>query len=145
MFYPFKIATKGFWTNVGFKMKNKSGILMKFIILNTWSFCIVWLLPKTITCFLKSFKCRNKLSMFGFPCIFLGFLKMSSKFMVCNLFKRSLSFMFDDFDIVSFSPRHICLRCIMLNTKNGNRWCFENAYLVFLNFKGVWHAIVVIL
>ncbi len=60
---------------------------------------------------------------------------MSSKSVVCSLFKRSLSFMFDDFDIVSFAPKHICLHCIMLNTKNGNRWCFENVYLVLSKFK----------
>ncbi len=73
--------------------------------------------------------------MFGFPYIFLGFLKMSSKYVVCNLFKRFFSFMFDDFDIVSFAPRHICLHYIMLHTKNGNRWCFENAYLFLSIFK----------
>jgi hypothetical protein len=44
---------------------------------------------------------------------------MSSKCVVCNLFKRSLSFMFDDFDIVSFAPKHICLHCIMLNIRMG--------------------------
>ncbi len=49
--------------------------------------------------------------------------------MVCNLF------MFNDFDFVSFAPRHICLRCTVLNKKNGNRWCFENAYLVLSKFK----------
>jgi len=93
---------------------------MKFIILNIWSLCIVQLLLEAITCFLETFKCHNKLSMFEFPCIFLGFFKMSSKSMVCNSFKKSYSFMFDDFDTVCFAPRHICLHCIMLNTKNGN-------------------------
>ncbi len=73
--------------------------------------------------------------MFGFPCIFLGFSKLSSKSMVCNLFKKSLSFMFDDFDTVSFAARHIYLHCIMLNTKNGNKWCYENVYLVSFKFK----------
>jgi hypothetical protein len=116
-------------------VKTKLGVLMKFIILNIWSLCIVWLLLKAITCLLETFKCHNKLSMFGFPFIFLGFLKMSSKFMVCSLFKRSLSFMFDDFDTVSFAPRHICLQCIMLNTKNGNTRCFLNAYLVLSKFQ----------
>ncbi len=43
--------------------------------------------------------------------------------------------MFDDFDTVSFAPRHICLCYIMLNTMNGNRWRFENAYLVSFKFK----------
>ncbi len=43
--------------------------------------------------------------------------------------------MFDDFDTISFAPRHICICCIMLNTKNGNRWCFENAYLVLSKFQ----------
>ncbi len=96
---------------------------MKFIVLNIWFLCIVQLLIEAITCFLETFKCHNKLSMFEFPCIFLGIFKMSSKSMVCNLFKKSYSF--DDFDIVSFPPRHICLHCIMLNTKNGNIWFFE--------------------
>ncbi len=73
--------------------------------------------------------------MFGFPCIFWGYFKMSSKCVVYSLFKRSLLFMYDDFDIVSFAPKHICLCCIMLNTKNGNRWCFENVYLVLSKFK----------
>jgi hypothetical protein len=82
-----------------------------------------------------NFKCCNKLSMFGFRCIFLGFLKMSSKSMVYNLFKRYFSFMFDDFDVLSFALKHICLHCIMLNTKIGNRWCFESAYLVWSKFK----------
>jgi len=108
---------------------------MKFIILNIWSLCIVRLLLKAITCFLKTFKCRNKLSMFEFPLIFLGIFKMSSKSMVCNLLKNIYSFMFDDFDTISFAPRHICLRCIMLNTKNGNIWFFENAYLASSKFK----------
>jgi hypothetical protein len=43
--------------------------------------------------------------------------------------------MFDDFDNVSFGPRHICLHCIMLNTKNGNKWFFENTYLASSKFK----------
>ncbi len=42
--------------------------------------------------------------------------------------------MFDDFDIISFAPKHICLRDIMLNTMNGNKWCFENVYLVSSKF-----------
>jgi hypothetical protein len=107
---------------------------MKFIIVDIWSLCIVRLLLKAITCFLGIFLCHNKLNMFEFPCIFLGFFKMSSISMVCNLFKKSYSFMFDDFDTVSFAPRHICLRCIMLNTKNGNKWFFENAYLTMFKF-----------
>ncbi len=106
---------------------------MKFNVLNIWSLCIVQLLLEAITCFLETFKCYNKLSMFEFPCIFLGFLKMSSKYMVCNLFKKIYSF--DGFDTVSFAPRHICLYCIMLNTKNGNKWFFENAYLASSKFK----------
>jgi hypothetical protein len=43
--------------------------------------------------------------------------------------------MFDDFNIVSFAPRHMCLHCIMLNTKIGIKWCFENVYLILSKFK----------
>ncbi len=43
--------------------------------------------------------------------------------------------MFDNFDTISFSLRHICLRCIMINTNNQNGWYFENAYLVSFKFE----------
>ncbi len=51
---------------------------------------------------------------------------MSLKFVVCISMKNSLSFMFDDFDIVNLVPRQICVQmCIMLNTKNRNKQSFE--------------------
>jgi hypothetical protein len=68
--------------------------------------------------------------MFEFPCIFLGVFKMSSKSIVCNLSKKSYSF--DDFDNVSFAPRYICLRCIILNTKNGNKWFLKKSIFSFI-------------
>ncbi len=42
-------------------------------------------------------------------------------YLVCISLKDSLSFMFDDFDTINLAPRQICLSCIMLNTKNGNK------------------------
>ncbi len=46
--------------------------------------------------------------------MFCGLAIMSSKSIVC-ISLSSLSFMFDNFDTVNLTPRHICLRCIMLN------------------------------
>jgi hypothetical protein len=43
-------------------------------------------------------------------------------------------FMFDNLHIVNLAPRHIYLCWIMLNTKNGNRWCFETLYCVLSKF-----------
>jgi len=57
--------------------------------------------------------------------MFCGLAIMSLKSLVYILLS-SLSFMFDDFDTVNLTPRHICLCCIMLNFKNGNKWCLEN-------------------
>ncbi len=46
--------------------------------------------------------------------MYCGLAIMSLKSMVC-VSLSSFSFMFDDFDTVHLTPRHICLRCIMLN------------------------------
>ncbi len=46
---------------------------------------------------------------------------MSSKSTISISLKSSLSFTFDDFDTINLVPRQICLRCIMLNTKNGSQ------------------------
>jgi hypothetical protein len=58
--------------------------------------------------------------------MFYGLVIMSLKSIVCILLKSYLSFMFDDFDIVNLVPKHILLRNIKLNIKNGNKLCFEN-------------------
>jgi hypothetical protein len=58
--------------------------------------------------------------------MFCGLAIMSSKSTICTSLKSSLSFTFDDFDTINLAPKHICLHCIMLNTKNGNKRCFEN-------------------
>jgi hypothetical protein len=53
--------------------------------------------------------------------MFCGLVIISSKFVVCISLTISLSFMFDDFDVANLAPKHICLCCIMLNTKNRNK------------------------
>ncbi len=53
--------------------------------------------------------------------MFCRLVIMSSKYVVCISLRNSLSFMFDDFDTINLAPRHIYLRCIMLNIKNGNK------------------------
>jgi hypothetical protein len=47
--------------------------------------------------------------------MFCELVIMSSKFVVC------ISLKIDDFDTINLVPRQICLSCIMLNTKNGNK------------------------
>jgi len=59
---------------------------------------------------------------------------ISLKSIDCNLFKSSISLMFDDLHTVNLASRHICLHRIMLNTKNGNRQCFEILYCVLFKF-----------
>jgi hypothetical protein len=53
--------------------------------------------------------------------MFCGLVIMSLKFVVCISLRNTFSFMFDDFDIVNLAPRQICLCCIILNIKNGNK------------------------
>ncbi len=53
--------------------------------------------------------------------MFCGLVIMSSKYAICISSKSSLSFMFDSCDIINLAPKHICLHCIMLNTKTGNK------------------------
>jgi hypothetical protein len=49
--------------------------------------------------------------------VYCGLTMMSLKSILCILLRTSFSFMFDDLDTVNLTPRHICLCCIMLNTK----------------------------
>jgi hypothetical protein len=77
--------------------------------------------PKAMTYLLDIFIWCNILFIFMFPFMFHGFLIISLKSIDCILFKNSLSFMFDDLDMVNLTLRHICLHCITLKTKNGNR------------------------
>ncbi len=53
--------------------------------------------------------------------MFYGLVIISLKFEVYISLRSSLSFMFDDFDTINLAPKHICLCCIMLNTKNRNK------------------------
>jgi hypothetical protein len=50
--------------NVGFRMKNKLGVSINFIILKIWSLCVAQLLQKVMTYLLETFKCLNKLLFF---------------------------------------------------------------------------------
>jgi hypothetical protein len=77
--------------------------------------------------------------------MFCGLVIISSKFVVCISLTISLSFMFDDFDVANLAPKHICLCCIMLNTKNRNKWCFEIDNEFHPNSLNVLHEFVVII
>ncbi len=94
----------------------------------------LWLFSKAMIYLLEIFIWRNKLCTFVLLFMFCRFFMISSKYVDCNLFKSFMSFMFDDLHVINLTPRHICLHWIMLNTKNGNRWCFENFYCVSSKF-----------
>jgi hypothetical protein len=68
---------------------------------------------------LDTFNCHDRLHIYFLECMFCGLIIMSSKSIVSISLKKSLSFMFDDFDTINLVPRQIYLQCIMLNTKNG--------------------------
>jgi hypothetical protein len=76
---PLKIANKGWWTNLGFKVKNKLGVPIKFIILKIWSRCVAWLLLEAMTYLLVTFKCHNKLHIYFLKYRFCGLIIMLSK------------------------------------------------------------------
>ncbi len=97
-------------------MKNKLGVPVKFIILNVWSLCDAWLLPKTMTYLLEIFVWHSKVCTFIFSFMFCVFFMISSKYVDLHTF--------------NLVPKHICLHWIMKNTKNGNRWCFKILYCV---------------
>jgi hypothetical protein len=130
MSYPVKTTIKRRWKNVGFKVfKN---------LLFPWNL-LYWIFDIFVLCdyssnrdiFFIFFIWCNILFTFMFHDFFYIISLKSIDFI---LFKKNLSFMFDNLNIVNLTLRHICLHCITLKTKNGNKWCFENLYCVSSKF-----------